>query len=143
MTASHRLKDRLVVTNDTRYLALVRDFVARVLKYARVDRRDENKIILAVDEAVSNVIEHGYPSGQRGTIEIEVDSTDAEVRVVIHDQGRVFNPESVSEPDIYEHVKVGRKKGLGIFLMRQIMDEVCYRFRDGVKNELTLIKYLK
>ena len=42
-----------------------------------------------------------------------------------------------------DHVKQGKKKGLGIFLMRQIMDEVRYAFKDGIKNEVVLVKYIR
>jgi len=55
----------------------------------------------------------------------------------------LFNPESIPNPDMKDHVQRGHKKGLGIFLMRQIMDEVRYKFRDGVKNELTLVKFIR
>jgi serine/threonine-protein kinase RsbW len=137
------LKDRLVVTNDTKYLIVVRDFVSRMIRQSRVTREDENKIILAVDEAVTNIIEHGYDQGVDGQIELEIESDDSQFKVVIRDTGRVFNPESVPNPDMKEHVKAGRKKGLGLFLMRQIMDEVRYRYKDGVQNELTLVKYTK
>jgi serine/threonine-protein kinase RsbW len=137
------LKDRLVVGNDTRYLILVRDFVARLLKHTPFTESDGHKIILAVDEAVSNVMEHGYAQGQDGTIEIEADSDPRRFRIVIRDQGRIFNPDTVRPPDIREHVRAGKRKGLGIFLMRRIMDEVAYRFKEGVKNELTLVKYIR
>ena len=49
----------------------------------------------------------------------------------------------IPDPDMKEHVQRGHKKGLGIFLMRQIMDEVRYKFKDGVKNELTLVKFIR
>ena len=137
------LKDRLVVTNDTKYLIVVRDFVSRMIRQSRVTREDENKIILAVDEAVTNIIEHGYDQGVDGQIELEIESDPGQFKVVVRDSGRVFNPESVPNPDMKEHVKAGRKKGLGLFLMRQIMDEVRYRYKDGVQNELTLVKYTK
>ncbi len=137
------LRDRLVVTNDTKYLIVVRDFVSRMIRQSRVTREDENKIILAVDEAVTNIIEHGYDQGVDGQIELEIESDPGQFKVVVRDSGRVFNPESVPNPDMKEHVKAGRKKGLGLFLMRQIMDEVRYRYKDGVQNELTLVKYTK
>ncbi|MBI2930945.1 MAG: ATP-binding protein [Planctomycetes bacterium] len=139
----HTVRDRLVVTNDTKYLIVVRDFVGRMIRQSRVTREEENKIILAVDEAVTNIIEHGYEPGVEGLIELEVEADEAQFKVVIRDSGRVFNPESVPNLDMGKHVRAGRRKGLGIFLMRQIMDEVRYRFKDGVKNELTLVKYSK
>src|SRR5262245_18592222 len=137
------LNDRLIVTNDTKHLIVVREFVSRMVKQSRVTKEAENKIILAVDEAVTNIIEHGYDQGVNGSIEIEVEVDATQFKIVIRDTGRVFNPEAVPLPDMKEHFKSGRKKGLGLFLMRQIMDEVRYRYKDGVKNELTLVKYTK
>ena len=137
------LKDRLVVTNDTKHLIVVRDFISRLIRQSRLDRAEENKVILAVDEAVTNIIEHGYDEGADGSIEIEVEAADDHFQVVIRDTGRIFNPESITNPDMKDHVQRGHKKGLGIFLMRQIMDEVRYKFRDGVKNELTLVKFIR
>ncbi|HEX7899925.1 MAG TPA: ATP-binding protein [Planctomycetota bacterium] len=137
------LKDRLVVSNDTKHLMLVRDFVSRLIRQSRLAKEEENKVILAVDEAVTNIIEHGYDEGADGSIEIEVEADDDQFKIMIRDSGRVFNPESIPNPDMKEHVTRGHKKGLGIFLMRQIMDEVRYKFRDGVKNELTLVKFIR
>ncbi len=137
------LKDRLVVTNDTKHLILVRDFVSRLIKQSRLAPADENKIILAVDEAVTNIIEHGYDEGAEGTIELEIEVAENRFTTIVRDTGRIFNPESIPNPDMKDHVRRGHKKGLGIFLMRQIMDEVRYKFKDGVKNELTLVKYIR
>lgn len=140
---SESLKDRLVVANDTKHLLLVREFMTRMIKQSRLPAGAENKITLAVDEAVTNIIEHGFDQGVEGQIEIEVETDPEKFLVVIRDNGRVFNPEAIPSPDMKEHVKLGRKKGLGLFLMRQIMDEVKYRFKDGLKNELTLVKYTR
>lgn len=137
------LRDRLVVTSDTKYLMLVRDFVSRLIRQSSLPYDEENKVILAVDEAVSNIIEHGYERGMEGSIEVEVEADDHQFKIIIRDTGKTFDPESIPDPDIGEHVASGKKRGLGIFLMRQIMDEVRYKFQDGVKNELTLVKYIK
>ncbi len=137
------LKDRLVVTNDTKQLTVVRDFISRLLHQSALPKEDENKIILAVDEAVTNVIEHGYDQQNEGSIEIDIVSSPSSFKITIRDTGKVFNPTSSPSLNIQNHVKEGRKKGLGIFLMRQIMDEVQYNFRDGVQNELTMVKFIK
>ena len=138
-----RLKDRLVVANDTKHLTVVREFIARLIQQSALSKEDENKIILAVDEAVTNVIEHGYDNQNEGSIEIDVVSAPAAFKITIRDTGKIFNPTSTPSLNVQDHVKMGRKKGLGIFLMRQIMDEVKYTFRDGVKNELTMVKFIK
>jgi serine/threonine-protein kinase RsbW len=137
------LKDRLVIANDTKHLTLVREFIARLIQQSALSKEDENKIILAVDEAVTNVIEHGYDDQNDGSIEIDVVSAPAAFKITIRDTGKIFNPTSTPSLNVQDHVKMGRKKGLGIFLMRQIMDEVKYTFRDGVKNELILVKFIK
>lgn len=137
------VKDRLVVTNDTKHLMVVREFVGRMVRLGSIVRDAENKIILAVDEAVTNIMEHGYDPGVEGTIEIEIETDDRHFKVVIRDNGRIFNPETVPNFDIQKHLKSGKKGGLGLFLMRQIMDEVRYRFEGGVRNELTLVKFTK
>lgn len=137
------VRETLVITNDTKYLSTVRTFVTTMIQKSGLSRQDENKIVLAVDEAVTNIIEHGYEKDQSGTIEIEIESSAQSFIVSIRDEGKFFNPELAPDPDIMEHLKMGKKKGLGIFLMRQIMDEVKYRFKGGVKNELTLVKHIK
>lgn len=138
---SGTLKDRLTVSNDTRHLLAVRDFISRMARHGGLPPEEVHKIVLAIDEAVTNIIEHGYNKDEKGTIELEADWERDRFQVVIRDSARVFNPESIPAPDMAEHVKAGRKKGLGLFLMRQIMDEVRYRYKDGVQNELTLVKY--
>ena len=52
------------------------------------------------------------------------------------------DPKTVPDVDIQEHVREGRKGGLGIFLIRRIMDEVRYAFQEGMHNELMLVKYI-
>lgn len=137
------LQERLVVANDTRYLSEVRDFISRMTERSLLTPEDANRVILAVDEAISNIIEHAYEDHTEGTIEIEVVADTERFKVSIHDSGKLFNPTSVELPDIMEHVRKGKKKGLGIFLIRQIMDEVTYHYQEGVRNELVLSKYIR
>ena len=139
---SEAINDQLVVTSDTKHLMIVRDFVGRMIRQSLLANEEENKIILAVDEAVSNIIEHGYESGQEGSIEILITSDEKRFQIVIRDSGKVFDPDGISDPNIENHVARGKRRGLGIFLMRQIMDEVRYRFQDGSCNELTLVRYI-
>ena len=137
------VRDKLVIINDTKLLSQVREFMSRTIRASALPPEDENKVILAVDEAVSNIIEHGYEDDTQGEIEIEVEADAERFKIRVKDKGKNFDPGSMNKVDILEHVKAGRKKGLGIFLMRQIMDEVRYIFREGVENELTLVKYCR
>lgn len=134
--------DRIVITNDTKFLGFVREFMSRMIRQSNLSRDTENRIILAVDEAVANIIEHAYENQREGTIDIEVEADSKRFMCTIRDSGKKFQPDTVHDPSIPEHIKAKKKKGLGIFLMRQIMDEVRYTFREGIQNELVLVKYI-
>ncbi len=135
-------KDRLVIVNDTKQLTVVRNFISDIIKKHKPVSPQENKIILATDEAVTNVIEHGYNREEKGTIEIEVECSDTMCKVIIRDEGKFYNPNNHPDINITQHVEEGKTRGLGVFLMRQVMDEVKYKYHKGTKNELTLIKYV-
>lgn len=136
------LRDSLRVSNDTRNLINVRNFVQGMIRRSALDPMEENKVILAVDEAISNIIEHGYGPNRNGSIEVEITTDARSFIVTIRDEGRVFDPKSREKIDIERHVREGRRRGLGIFLMRRIMDEVRYAYRDDRRNELVLIKLI-
>lgn len=132
----------LRIQNDTEYLSHVREMLSSNVRKTDLTEKEENKVILAVDEAITNIMEHGYESSQEGWIDIEVKSTEDKLRIVIEDSGKQFDPNTMEDPDVLQHVEEGKKEGLGIFLMRQIMDEVRYRFKEGNKNEICLVKYI-
>jgi anti-sigma regulatory factor (Ser/Thr protein kinase) len=136
-------KEILTIPNDPKRLGAVREFVERMVNSSPLDRSDCNKLVLAVDEAVTNIMEHGYGKGRDGSIEIEISYDAATFCILIRDEGRFFNPELAPNPDVTDHLRHGKKKGLGIFLMRQIMDEIKYRYKDGIRNELILTKRIK
>ena len=95
---------------------------------------------LAVDEACSNIIEHGYAGKAGGSISIACEATGDGVRVTIVDFGRAFDPAAVSAPDLsagWEDRAVG---GLGWHLIRRSVDEVDYGPNPGGGNRLTLVK---
>jgi serine/threonine-protein kinase RsbW len=110
-----------------------------------------HRIELAVDEACSNIIIHAYRQQQNGSIVVRVRAEPGRrIVIMLIDTGTSFDPDAVPahNPDAeLEHVKIG---GLGIFLMRQTMDEVQYEFgltgtRTGEParyNRLTLVKHL-
>jgi serine/threonine-protein kinase RsbW len=133
-------KKDLRITNETKNLSLVRQVVGEVLDRTPFGKDDKAKIILAVDEAVANVVEHAY-EGTRGDIDLVFLLDDDRLEITIRDNGKKFNPELIPTPDIHEHVKRGLKGGLGMFLMRKIMDEVRYSRDSTYVNELVMVKF--
>ncbi len=141
--AEHIHKE-LVVPNDTRHLVKIRKIVEEAAHCSFSDDMEVARIVLAVDEAVSNIMEHAYEdAGRNGDIRMAIDADCSRFEVLITDSGKEFDPVEVDVPEMSEHVKQGKKKGLGIFLMRQIMDEVKYTFVQGLRNELRMVKYVR
>lgn len=131
------------IPNDTAYLAEVRQAVTDVVRQGPFPERDQNLITLAVDEAVANIMKHAY-RGQPAEMTIEVDlRCDAQkFEAIIRDSGQPFDPSTISDVNLGEHLQLGKTSGLGLFLMRQIMDEVNYSFREGARNQLQMVKYV-
>ncbi|MFH0754014.1 MAG: SpoIIE family protein phosphatase [Candidatus Omnitrophota bacterium] len=98
-----------------------------------------NKIQLACEEALVNVINYAYP-GSEGDLEIITENKETCLEIVIIDAGIPFDPLSLPAPDIRAPMEERRIGGLGVFMIREIMDEVIYR-RDGNHNVLKLVKY--
>lgn len=131
----------LRITNDAKNLALVRQILGDFLGASAFPEMARNRIILAVDEAIANVVEHAY-GDQRGLIAIRLDLDDERLEVHIRDHGIEFQPGEVKDPDIQEHIRLGLKGGLGLFLMRRVMDEVRYVSNSEYVNHLSLTKFL-
>lgn len=134
----------LEITNDSKNLSRVRGEAAAVLAETAFDREMRNKIIVAVDEALANVVEHAYGGGS-GEVRVLFTLDERTLVVRIQDQGVRFDPGErlKTAVDIHEHIRLGLKGGLGMFLMRRIMDDVVYN-HDGPDfvNELVMVKNL-
>jgi len=122
---SHR---ELSVPADTSYLSQVRSAVIEVMGKHMFSPVKANLVALAVDEAVANIMEHAYEnkarahSGSTQDVQVILDATPERLSVIIRDSGVAFDPRRVPEVDVREHVRQGHTGGLGIFLMRRIMD---------------------
>lgn len=106
-----------------------------------IEKTDARKLRLAVEEAVVNVINYAYPVGTEGTVEVRLMSNAHRIKMMIIDSGVAFDPTSKEKVDttlLAEERQIG---GLGILLVRELMDSINYEREDG-KNILTLIKNL-
>lgn len=93
---------------------------------------------LAVEEAITNIIVHGYPPDE-GEIRIRFRATPRHIEVRIEDSAPPFDPLTLPDPDISGEVEERKIGGLGVFLIRQVMDGIAYRREDN-KNILVLEK---
>jgi serine/threonine-protein kinase RsbW len=137
-----KFEQHLTISNDHAFLAQVRDLVSKGVTKGEFPAHYLNRLQIAVDEAVTNIIEHGYagrPPGS-GNIDITVEVDEKQFKIVIIDHGLSFDPNQMSDIDIQSHVAAGKAGGLGVFLMRKIMDQVEYQYQVGKKNQLVLVK---
>lgn len=116
----------------------IRKFIEGVLTETPFPRKDVTGILLAVEEACTNVIRHAYLMAA-GTLKLKITLFHDRLQLSIFDNGRTFDFEKSSEPDLEHYIKTGRKGGLGIYLIRKITDEVSYHSSRGV-NELRMVK---
>lgn len=137
-TKSYLLK----IPSQTDNLELIRNFINGVAKKVGFDSEESNKIELAVDEACTNVIEHAYQHDESKDIDIAIKIDYHKITIVVTDRGKSFNMKEVELPDMESYLAELRVGGLGIYLMKTLMDEVDYHSKPGVKNEVRMVKYL-
>ncbi|MCL4505466.1 MAG: ATP-binding protein [Chloroflexi bacterium] len=133
---------RLVVPAQNDQLAKLATFVASAAVDAGFNANTISRIELAVDEACSNIIDHAY-AGAPGAIRCDVTTEPLQqLTIVLVDQGRPFNPDLVPEYEYCRSLNEAKIGGLGLHLMRQVMDDVCFEFSlPGVGNRLTMVKH--
>ncbi len=101
----------------------------------------EYKMNLVLDEIVSNIIRHGFKDHDDHEISVRFSVEDGELTMQVEDDGGQFDPLGFPSPDITKHIEERRFGGMGIFLVRQIVDRLEYQRRDG-RNLLTMRKRL-
>jgi serine/threonine-protein kinase RsbW len=119
----------------------IRDFVGEAAKQVGFSDKEIYSIQLAADEASSNIIEHAY-AGKKGKIEIDCILLERGLKIVMHDRGKSFDPSSVPEPNVKADLSERKIGGLGMYLMRKLMDEVTYEASPEKGNTLTMVKHV-
>lgn len=129
------------VAASTGNLQSVRDFVANHARNHGFSGQDTEEIRLAVDEAMTNIIKHAYGYDESKKIYISVGSDDDTFWVAIQDTGHAFDISTYTTPDVPERVKQRQKGGVGVYLIKRLMDKVEYSTRNE-HNEIKMIKKL-
>jgi serine/threonine-protein kinase RsbW len=141
MASLNRHTSTLTISSQTEHLNDVRDFISNHAKDHGFSDDDVNKISIAVDEACTNIIKHGYKYSKNEKINIEVNRHGNEFEIIISDRGKKFDPNGISTPDMKEYLSQFRRGGLGVYLMKRIMDKVEFNVLAN-QNQLRMIKYL-
>jgi anti-sigma regulatory factor (Ser/Thr protein kinase) len=132
-------KEEIVVPASMTQLKEIRDFIEQIGKKYKISDKITNSFKLVVDESCTNIIRHGYKEIKDGKITIRAIIRRLSLTMIIIDQGKSFDPRQVKDPDLKKYVQIGKKGGLGIFMMRKLMDDMQYNFTSE-GNELRLNK---
>lgn len=129
---------QLRIAASLQNLEAISDFIADALQ--RLGFGEAYDVQLAVDEACTNIIQHAYDGVGDQPIDIRCSRVGDDLVVRIRDWGHPFDPHSVPAPDLDADAYDRRIGGLGIFIMRRMMDKVEYSFFAGRNNELKMTK---
>lgn len=141
--ASIERRFTLQVPSSTENLALIREFVVSVGAQAGLDEGEIPKLELAVDEACANVIEHAYGHDVSKDVTVRVKFDETALRISVIDEGRGFDPGHLPDADVDRLIHERKSGGLGVRLIRTLMDEVEYQIVPGQKNELHMTKLIR
>jgi serine/threonine-protein kinase RsbW len=136
MSSAH-LPFTLTIPSDLRMLSVARTFIEAVCQTAEIDRCTIQNIILALGEAVTNIIRHAHREKPEASIQICCRLDAETVEILLSDEGEPFNLAAVPHLDPGE-LRVG---GRGVFLMRTVMDELSCQSQEPRGNTLRMVKY--
>ncbi len=142
MKTKNKIEKELRVTSRTENLSVVREFIQSTAEKVGLNPGVIEDVMLAVDEACTNIIKHAYKSFPDGEILLKLNFSDHKLTITIVDYGNSFNPDKVPDPDLQKYYKQHRVGGLGMYLMKTLMDEVKYNSVPGKYNEVYLTKNL-
>lgn len=133
----------LDVPSTTQNLAMIREFVTRVAAQAGFSEVEVGQLELAVDEACANVIEHAYGDDNTKQVMVRAIFDEDTLRIHVIDTGKGFDPTQVPEQELKDLIAKRRTGGLGMRLIKTLMDEVHYDIEPGKRNELRMVKKLR
>ena len=122
------------------FLDEIREYVGNIAREGGFGNKDVYNIQLATDEAASNIIEHAYENIADGVLELACGVQGDTIKIILTDHGDPFDPSEIPLPDLKADLSDRKIGGLGIFLMRKLMDEVHYESKADKSNTLTLLK---
>ena len=133
------MRKEIRIINQINELQKVAQFIEEIGEELRLSAELQMKLNLVLEEMVSNVIFYAYPDDVEAEIEIVAKSDSKELTFTLTDQGREFDPTMREETDLSVNPANRDLGGMGIYIVKNIMDKVTYQRLDG-KNILTMTK---
>ena len=133
------MRKELCIKNHLSELERVGQFIEEIGDELGLSMEMIMNLNLVMEEMVVNVISYAYPEGTEADIELLAKSDGKELTFVLSDQGREFDPTAKEDSDMDENPAERKLGGMGIFIVKNIMNKVTYQRLDG-KNLLTMTK---
>jgi serine/threonine-protein kinase RsbW len=121
-------------------LAQISDFISETAERADFGNKAIYQMQLAVDEACTNIIEHGYGGEDRGDIDCSVIIGQQDITIILRDRGKPFKMDKIPQPKLNVPLEELQPRGVGVYLMQQMMDEIKYERTTNAENVLTMVK---
>lgn len=132
------MEKRFELSASSEVLSPFRKELRQILSAEGWEKKSVDEILLAVDEALTNIIRYAY-QGKPGKMTISIFASDDKIEIVIEDQGKKFDPTQVPPPELPRQ----KPGGLGVHFIKTIMDHVVYEGHKVEGNRLRLIKHKK
>jgi serine/threonine-protein kinase RsbW len=136
------MKHRLNIACQTSALSELRSFLQRSLVGVSLSEIEKHQVTLAVEEVCANLIIHSHDCNPQDYIQLEIQDSAQKLIFEISDQGKAFNILTYEAPDLKKVMVEKRKGGLGIILVKKIMDEIEFESENGT-NTCRLIKWFR
>ena len=136
-----RKKDQIIVPSSQIYLAEVDKFIEQRLKTLGLDKDQIADMAISVTEMVNNAIVHGNKNDPCKKVMLRIKVDKSKVSIEIEDEGKGFKPNSLPCPINQENLL--KEVGRGVFIVKALMDEVCYSFKPEGGTIVCLKKILK
>jgi anti-sigma regulatory factor (Ser/Thr protein kinase) len=136
------MKRHTSVPSDAAQLPILTQFLQEFWSAAGLPPAEAVAFELALEEIFMNVVMHGSPAGRVPRVEVSLALCEGSLTLMIEDDGPSFDPLSLAAPDVTASLEERRVGGLGVYLVRQMMDAVSYQ-RLGIRNQLKMTKCVR
>ncbi|MFP4368956.1 MAG: ATP-binding protein [Candidatus Kapaibacterium sp.] len=133
---------KLVLKNNIKDIEKLNETVEAFLKEGIIPEEDFFNINLALEEVFTNISSYGFKDGREHIIEINFIIDEKGIEITVTDDGSEFDPLAVPDPDLNTPAEEREIGGLGIYLVKKLMDDVSYEHENGL-NKLSIIKKFK
>ncbi len=132
----------LTIPNDLVYLPAIQAFISEIADKVGFGRRDTTMMLIAVEEAVVNVVKHAFEPDEKATFQVIVKPGNSGITIIIKDKGLPYSPSLVPEYSAPSDIDGAAKAGLGSYLIKKGVDEIFFHNLGREGKELHLVKHL-